>query len=327
MLNVSFRFFAFLIYFFMAACGGIQKPFKSKDGGGMESLSEPASGYDVRVEPVDGTSKPMAMLLANSVSDSLAEKDVLATVNALAKSRYVLRGRAEPNWGGKSAPFIIVIRWALFDDRNNALGEYAHGVRGEWQEWENGDPRIIRSVGQDAAQPFAEMVRKKEELPPPAGLRGSGLMVKKVNGAPGDGGDALTAAIKEALSLADVSVTEDTRQADYVLQGEVKVFPADHGKQLAQVKWTVSTLTGVEVGAAIQENNVPEGALDGVWGKTAAEVAAAAIGGIEDVLTRAASLRAKEDGRASDDESRTRKNLTMPPNLRQLPGKAPPPPM
>lgn len=325
------RFFTFFICFSLASCGDIPKPFKSKDGDTMKSLAEPASGYDIRVEPMDGAARPMAMLLANSVADSLAEKEVPATVNALAKSRYVLRGKAEANWGDKMAPFIIVIRWVLLDDQNKTVGEYAQGVRGEWSEWENGDPRIIRSVGQDAAQPFAEMVRKKEELPPPAELRGSGLMVKNVFGAPGDGGSSLTIAIKNALALADVLVTEDKRQADYVLQGEVKVFPAGQSKQLVRVTWTVFTKAGVEVGAAIQENSVPSGGLDGVWGETAAEVAGAAISGIEDILFRASAKandwRAKEGGKTGKDEGETRKNLTMPPNLLQIPGKAPPPPL
>ncbi|HEB79349.1 MAG TPA: hypothetical protein ENI79_02595 [Rhodospirillales bacterium] len=318
------RIFLFFMCFSLAACGSAPRPFKSKAGDWTNPLAEPVGGYDIRVEPVDGPAKPMALLLSRSVAAALAAKDVPATVEGTAKSRFVLRGKAEPNWDGPRASYIIVIRWVLSDAKGNTVGDYTQGVRGEWFEWENGDPKIIRAVGQEAAQPFAEMIRKKEEVLPPAELRGSGLLVKDVTGAPGDGGRALTAAIKESLTLTDVSVTEDPRQVDYVLQGVVDVSAPVKGKQWVKVTWTVSTLAGAKVGAATQENRVAAGSLNGAWGKIASQVASAAIGGIGDILARANKPRVKEAPKERDE---TRKKSTRPPRLKQIPGKAPPPPI
>jgi hypothetical protein len=138
------------------------------------------------------------------------------------------------------------------------------------------------------------------------------ILVKTVDGAPGDGNQALMLAIKQALRVRDFMVTEDPRQAVFLIDGRVEIAPPANGRQRAKVVWTVSTVSGGQVGRAIQENTIPAGSLNGAWGQVAAMVANAAAEGVEELFGRPSTRRAQ---------------AVVPPTppLPQVPGRAPPP--
>jgi len=143
------------------------------------------------------------------------------------------------------------------------------------------------------------------------------FLIKPVLGAPGNGNRELTAAIKQALRARDLTISEDPRQAGYVVAGKVVVSEPVNGRQQTSIIWTVKTLAGQEVGRAVQENAVRAGSLDGRWGRVAGIVAKAAADGIEGLF---------------DPEGRPLNSGEKPPpfnaqtNLPQIPGRAPPPP-
>lgn len=106
------------------------------------------------------------------------------------------------------------------------------------------------------------------------------FLVRNITGAPGDGNLALRTAMLRALRNADAMVTDNPSQASYILQGSVQMAAPFAGRQQIRVIWLVTTVTGEEVGTAIQENAVPQGSLDGSWGGVAQSVANAAINGV-----------------------------------------------
>ncbi len=139
------------------------------------------------------------------------------------------------------------------------------------------------------------------------------ILVKVVEGAPGDGNQALMLAIKQALRIRNFMVTEDPRQAVFLVDGRVEIAPPANGRQRAKVVWTVTTVSGGQVGRAIQENTIPAGSLNGAWGQVAAMVANAAADGVEELFGRPSTRRAQAV-------------VPPPPLLPQVPGRAPPPP-
>ena len=106
------------------------------------------------------------------------------------------------------------------------------------------------------------------------------FLVRNVVGAPGDGNLALRTAVLRALREADAMVTDNPAQASYIIQGSVQMAVPFAGRQHTRVIWLVTTIAGEEVGTAIQENNVPQGSLDGNWGGVAHAIATSAISGI-----------------------------------------------
>ncbi|MEK7244851.1 MAG: hypothetical protein AAB223_02405 [Pseudomonadota bacterium] len=138
------------------------------------------------------------------------------------------------------------------------------------------------------------------------------ILIKSVDGAPGDGNQALMLAIKQSLRVRDFMVTEDPRQAVFLIEGRVEIAPPTNGRQRARVVWTVTTVSGGQVGRAIQENAIPAGSLNGAWGQVATMVANAAADGVEELFGRPSTRRAQ---------------AVVPPTppLPQVPGRAPPP--
>ena len=83
--------------------------------------------------------------------------------------------------------------------------------------------------------------------------------------------------------------------------------------------WRVLTTDGFEVGRATQENNVPIGSLDGPWGDVVETIVEEALVGIERIIGFG------NFGKSSSVKSMENKSI-LTPNLKQIPGRAPPPP-
>ncbi len=281
--------------------------------------AEPDAGPDdggqgVRVDPIEGPSVPMARLLAESVTAGLLAFKVPATIAWPSTSRFVLKGRAEANRTDPGVPFIMLIHWTLSDRTGRTLSSFTQGVRGTWVQWEYGDPKIIRRVGWGAAKSVAAILGD-EGAPGPGPLK-TGLLVRPVQGA---GGVSLTRAIKETLRAADVSITEDTRQAALVLEGRVATAQPLGGRRRITIVWTVFTTAGDQVGRAIQENTVPDGSL-----ASAAEVekvARAAVDGITAILAEVGGVPSARSGRAFPEPASSPSTPVLP----RVPGRAPPP--
>ncbi len=332
----------------LSACGGNpERVGPKKTAGpivaGFKTKIRLGNGFRVMVDTIDGPALPMAKLLAQAVVRGLEAEGLPATAKtAGGKVGFVLRGRAtrdpaqmmEKDGG---IPYAVVIDWLLSDAKGKKIGTYIQGVRGENWRWEYGDPRMIRTVGVGVAKPVLAMIQAArpeaaraqgaleatagvassqdvQSLMPSSRLR-SGLLVRGVSGAPGDGNPVLLDAIKAALLASDISITEDARQAALLLDGLVAVGPPKGGRQRVRIVWTVTRRNGDEVGRAIQENTIPEGIIDGPWGNVAVEVAAAAVEGVERVLGRI-------DYRGSFEPP---PGVLPAQRLPQIPGRAPPP--
>ncbi|MBL6930113.1 MAG: hypothetical protein ISR46_01345, partial [Rhodospirillales bacterium] len=207
-----------LLVLILAACTPNEQPLSYEP---LEARVEVAKVTDVRVELVQGPALPMAKLLSSAVAAGLVEHGVKTSIKENEISRYVLKGRAEANWNDARVPFVMLIHWTLVDLKGDTIGDYTQGVRGARWKWEYGDPRIIRAVGNGAAKPLAAMIVDDVKAPLPVLLLGAGILVGPVTGAPGDGNATLRQAIVSALREADVSITEDKRQASLVLSGQV----------------------------------------------------------------------------------------------------------
>jgi hypothetical protein len=200
-----------------------------------------------------------------------------------------------------------------------------------------GKPRVLLEIPDETtAKPKAPSkpktrVRKKPVLmpvpegatspivsdPPSVGWARPAFLIKKVTGAPGDGNKALTRSMKSAMRKNDLTVTEDPRQAGFVVVGTVELSTAVNGRQQARIVWTVNTVDGDEVGKAVQENAVKAGSLNGSWGRIADIVTVAAITGIQELfgIERKQTFRRRREIKFSGRGSAP-----------QVPGRALPPP-
>jgi hypothetical protein len=109
-------------------------------------------------------------------------------------------------------------------------------------------------------------------------------LVPTVTGAPGDGSTSLTAAIQRELQNKGVALAERGAASAYRVEGAVTLGEARDGKQPIQIEWVVKDPQGKRLGTVSQKNDIPEGLLDGAWGRTADQAASAAVQGIVKLL-------------------------------------------
>lgn len=109
-------------------------------------------------------------------------------------------------------------------------------------------------------------------------------VVPPVVGAPGDGSRSLASALQRHLIRKGVAITAARDKRAYTVKGRVALGPPKNGKQSIRIEWQVLDPKGKRVGTVSQKNTIPQGLLDGKWGKTADAAAAAAANGILKLL-------------------------------------------
>jgi len=152
---------------------------------------------------------------------------------------------------------------------------------------------------------------------PAVGWKRPAFLIKQVQGAPGDGNKALMRSMKVAMRKNELTVTEDSRQAGFVIAGRVELSAAINGRQQARIVWAVNTVDGDEVGKAVQENAIKAGSLDGSWGRVSDIVSIAAIVGIQELF----GIQGKQSSRGSREIKFSRRA-----DVPRVPGRALPPP-
>ncbi|MDP6804908.1 MAG: hypothetical protein QF902_06205 [Rhodospirillales bacterium] len=278
------RFLVLAVVVVLAACGAVPKPFHTPADAPANVLAAPGASVDVRVEAIEGTPQPLARLLARSVAEELAALHLTAVAREKGSSRYTLSGQARTAAGDGSETHAVVIEWSLRDSGGDIVVIHSQGVEATREQWDFGDPRAVRRTGRDAAAAIVRLLA--EEAAPEAIVEGPvrRILVVPVRGAPGDGNDSLTAAVKQALRRRTLFVTDDVAFANYWLEGAVAVGPAREGRQPVQVVWIVSHADGSEIGTVRQGNTVVAGSLDGPWGSLADVIGTAAVEGIENAV-------------------------------------------
>lgn len=108
--------------------------------------------------------------------------------------------------------------------------------------------------------------------------------VPSVIGAPGDGSSSLQRALQRELARNGIALADSPSSQTYTVEGRVALGTGADGKQPITIDWNVSDPSGKKLGTVSQKNEVPQGSLDGSWGKTAEAAAAAAAQGIVKLL-------------------------------------------
>jgi hypothetical protein len=107
-----------------------------------------------------------------------------------------------------------------------------------------------------------------------------------VAGAPGDGEQALTAALSRQLAARGLKPADAFQANVYEVQGTVRIAPATKGRQSVTIIWVVLAPDGTQLGITRQSKNVRKGSLDKSWGAAAQAAAGAAAADIVKLIPR-----------------------------------------
>jgi hypothetical protein len=107
-----------------------------------------------------------------------------------------------------------------------------------------------------------------------------------VAGAPGDGDQALAAALSRQLEARGLKPATAFQANIYEVQGTVRVTPAAKGKETIVIVWVLLGPDGNQIGVTRQTKAIRKGSLDKAWGKAAEAAAGAAAQDIVKLIPR-----------------------------------------
>ena len=273
----------------LAACQPLPHPF-ADDRPRAELLRVPDTA-SVSVAPVEGKPEAIAAKLGAATAGALLKRDIPASAKSAGRSSYQLYGKiAEAGRrGGKS---VVTVAWRLDDAKGQTVGEQEAKLEAKADEVHSASDAVVARLATLSADAVAPLLTDQSPVPAAASAkedRRVQVAVRKVSGAPGDGGTSLTTAISAVLRRQNVAVVDAAAKADLYVEGEVDVAPVKPDKQHVTIVWRVRRADGTEIGKVGLDNDVPRGLLNGAWGDIAYTVAMAASEGLLQLLARGAS--------------------------------------
>ena len=268
----------------LAACGDLPQPFKP-DEKSTRTWTEPGSGVwgSVLVQPVEGVPATLAAALADETAEALLVREVPASTHAASRASITLAGRV----GAASG----TLHWTLVAPGGETVLRFREPrPDGPWKEL---TAPALAAVATRAAE------RVSAALDPPAHRPGGAsttlpVVIKGVRGAPGDGGAALTRAMRRSLGRAGIAIADRADEETLLVQGRVWVDEGstDRRGTAVAIAWEVLRPDGTRIGTVTQSNRVAPAQLAGTWGPLADAVARAGAPGIAELLSRAAAPKA-----------------------------------
>ena len=261
----------------VGACGKVPQPF--------QPLSKPLPAIApgprtaLVVEPVAGGAN-----LAGLVATALQKLEVAATARAPESPRYRLAGRIESRPGANGRTDLDLTWWLVAPD-GRAGQPITQSETVPAAAWADADPALLHHVAVAAAAKVDRLL-----LPGgPAIAATRRIVVAPVDGAPGDGREALAKAMRASLKRRDIAVaeaTEDVGEDGYMVLGDVMVTDHSRAEQRITISWAVIRPDGREMGRISQSNTIPRGRLDNRWGEIALLAAEGGADGVVELLER-----------------------------------------
>lgn len=287
----------------------------------------PVVGSRVAIAPVIGAPDAIATQLSAQLTDAVEKQRVAVAKTPGDKADYTLRGYvvAAKEKAGTKLSYIWDVTDGAGKRVNRITGEETVEAAAAKDPWASISPPVLQKVAektaaslgawlpgqtqaavagntpagvgatQTAAAPTQPAAGRQQVASAPSGPTTGSIaregslvaLVPSVTGAPGDGSTALTGAIQRELTRNGVALADQAGQGTYRVEGKVKVGETRDGKQPIQIDWDVKDPQGKKLGTVSQKNEVPQGSLDGAWGKTADAAAAAAAQGILKLMPQA----------------------------------------
>ncbi len=286
----------------LAACGNVPRPFSYGPKVTTDNpLLDVPTAVGIAVVPVRGAPEPLNTQISAAVAARLQSFEIPAEPVPVNRGLgFTLEGEARPvNESEADAQEVsVVITWSLRSRRGATVRTYRQVVSMPAAAWREGSSETAARLGNDAALAMGDLingiaipaqgpviVQNAPEARPAAPMPAfPTISVKPVEGAPGDGREALRLAVLQSLN--DNGVRRDDLNPDVVLNCRMTSTPYDSSSQKVEIVWTALGRDGMELGTVRLDNTIPIGALDGPWGPTAFAVAGAAL---NDLLTLLAS--------------------------------------
>lgn len=272
----------------------------------------------VAIAPVIGPPDAVGRQISTQLSDAVEKQKIAVAKSPIEKADYTLRGYVVASREKTGIKVLYV--WDVSDLAGNRVNRItgeelvAADVR---EPWAAVTPQVVQTIAGKTAASLGVWLPNQTQgavagrqtapsgsaQPVPAvfasaaatttgslGREGAvAALVPSVSGAPGDGTVSLTSALQRELSRNGIALADKASPATYRVEGKVTMGAGRDGRQAIQIDWHVKDPQGKRLGTVSQKNEIPQGSLDGSWGKTADAAAGAAAQGILKLLPQPSS--------------------------------------
>ena len=276
------HFLILAVGFSLASCGQLPKPFKSDPRGGAESpLLAIQDSIGVIVAPIIGAPRGVAGPLSDVMAADLRRVNVPATTASAVKNAFLLEGQAaaEPANGNR---LVVIVDWTITNSVGDVVSQFATRSKVPVSAWQTGKRTSMNAVSADAVPRIADalqtnfaVARQKPRLT---------IGVVGIEGAPGDGNEALRKAFAAVLKDAGLPVAGDPQDAAIQIFGKVYVSEQSAGREKLEIEWFLQEPDGSEIGTLTQSNSIKKGRAMSKWGPLAYDVTFAMVETVGDFL-------------------------------------------
>lgn len=306
------RLFALSLVLILVACTQAPQPLRHSRTGFDPSGLRLRDGGTIFIQPIEGIAKPLAQIMGTSLAESLGARGIPSTSNLITNPSYKVRGQVVIKRNRRNPHITGAIYWTFAKRESGEKLEYSQPINVERHRWEYGDQALIDNLVEAAADEFASYLqdnREREAVELAVRDQDVVFFIDKIDGAPGDGANALKKAMTLTLRQAGALVRNKPSKNGYILDAEVRALDPFEGKQRIKIAWIVKDPTGHELGRAQLNNQLDEGRLNKPWGRLAYEISRAAVQSIGLMVERHRS-------EAQFDRSRTSIGTTAAPGRR-----------
>lgn len=274
----------------------------------VAGTSAQARAVAINLSPIIGAPGTVTGKLSQKLESELANRNINVVKG---QASYKLRGIVSALSENKLAKIAYI--W----DLNDGAGKRQQRIAGEaiaspgsaTDPWAGVSDRVLSEIASTTAEQLASWIAKNggglaaanapaapsvaaNRIPAdgPASTASTGnravkrdylAMVVPVTGAPGDGSESLTRAMRDRLRAKGIKLTSQATDSVYQIRGTVKVGDAASGQQPIQIDWRIYAPNGKRLDGIVQKNKLPAGTLDGAWGQIAD---LAAEGAADDII-------------------------------------------
>ena len=271
-----------------AACQPLPRPFEAlRPPLSLNDLARMGPQWGVVVLPVNAVPGDGGAALAAGTAAALRARGIAASETGRSEGRYTVTGDARAAAGTDPGNAAVSILWVVRDPRGGIYARTAVAQTVPADAWRAGAAETLDRLAAVSAGQIAPLIDAGGGMA--AGPRRPGtaprVQLGPVDGAPGDGREALATALIAALDLRGIRLAPADAEVP-LITATVTVTPSRNGERLA-IRWAVLNPDGSEIGAVEQDNEILAGKLDGRWGPLAYDIAAGAAAGLEDLLKSA----------------------------------------
>lgn len=270
----------------LAACGTLPQPFYGNPGVEGARLAVPPPPILIIPPPSQALlADDSAKLYASDLASAFVALDVPSIARPAEKTDWRLITAASLD-GNSVIPAYTV----LGPDGKN-YGSQA-GAPVSAVDWSNGNAQALNKAATADALTLCGLLAKanaavQQSNPQSLENRPARIFMGSVTGAPTDGDNALALDISRDLPSVDGVLVDDSKDADFIVSGQVKTQPDENSQILVQITWTIRDSSNRVIGQVTQLHDLNPADITPYWGDVAAAAATEGATGVQEVITNA----------------------------------------